>query len=94
MADDGARPGQGMAPPGGPGQGNVLAERFLANDDFHALYDAALEDLRTALYASGEAQEILDTWVAVLTDQASDLVPAETIESEASAIAEYVTPIR
>lgn len=90
---DGARaPG---AAAGGPGanRGNVLAERFLANEEFAGLVDAASARLRAALYESGAAREILDDRAAVLLDQASDLVSAETIEAEVAHIAGYVTTV-
>jgi spore coat protein CotH len=90
----GAMPGGAM--PGGQGGaggrgGNILAERFKANADFNALYEQAVSDLRTALYASGDAQQILDSWTAVLSAQASDLVSQDTITSEAASIATYFT---
>ena len=82
------------AMPGGPGGGrggNILAERFKANSDFNAMYEQALTDLRAELYASGEAQSILDTWTTVLTEQAGDLVGADTVTAEAKTIAEHFT---
>jgi spore coat protein CotH len=94
----GVVPGDGMpagAIPGGQGGGarggNILAERFKANADFNALYEQALTDLRTQLYASGDAQQILDSWTAVLSAQAGDLVSQDTITSEAAAVAKYFT---
>jgi spore coat protein CotH len=85
----------GGAMPGGAGGGgrggNILAERFKANADFNALYEKALTDLRAELYASGEAQTILDTWTSVLTEQAGDLVSADTVAAEAKAIADQFT---
>ena len=80
----------GQGGPGGRG-GNILAERFKANTDFNALYEQAVTDLRTELYASGDAQQILDSWTAVLSAQASDLVSQDTITSEAASIAKYFT---
>ena len=68
-------------------RGNVLAERFLDDDAFEALYTERLAELRQTLYADGAAQEVLTRWTDLLTEQASDLVSAETIESEAAAIA-------
>ncbi|MGB9357685.1 MAG: CotH kinase family protein [Acidimicrobiia bacterium] len=93
-APSGAAPG-GMTPDqdavGGPGGGrvqpNVLVDRFLANPEFAALYDQALVDLDAALYESGDASEVLATWVAVLST--SDLVDADTIAVEAAAISRY-----
>jgi spore coat protein CotH len=82
----GGGPG-GPGRPGGFGGGNVLAERFLANADFHARYDSAMATLRQTLYTSGAAQSILDRWVALLKAQAGELVPAQTVDTEAAAIA-------
>jgi spore coat protein CotH len=80
---------------GGPGGGmqrsNILRDRFLADDSFAVMYEQALVDLRAELYAGGTATAILDEWVAVLTNDAADLVDAATVEREASAIAEYFT---
>lgn len=71
---------------GGFGGSNVLVERFKANEDFNALYEQASVDLEEQLFTSGTAQEVLDGWVAVISDQASDLVDAETLETEAAQI--------
>lgn len=86
------------APGGGPGGGggggfgraNPLVERFHATEAFEKLYDEQLETLRTKLFDSGRAQEILDARAQVLLDQATDLVDADTIQSEADAIAEVL----
>ena len=93
-APGGAAPG-GVAPDqdavggadGGRVQPNVLVDRYLANPEFAALYDQALVDLDAALYESGNASEVLATWVAVLST--SDLVDADTIAVEAAAISRY-----
>lgn len=93
MADgsfpDGGFPGGGQG--GGFEQSNVLVDRFLANTEFAALYESKLAELTDAFYTSGAAQQILDTWVATLTEQATDLVAADTITAEAAAIAEQFT---
>lgn len=68
------------------GGSNVLSSRFLATEEFTALYDQALADLTEALYTSGTADEIVSTWADVLTDQAGDLVDASTVESEAATL--------
>lgn len=97
----GPRPGGGNPPQGGGGNGgpqggmgreqaNVLVDRFLADADFNARYVQAAADLRAELIDSGAAQGILDDWVAVLTAQASDLVPAATVDSEAAALEAYL----
>ncbi|MFK8025071.1 MAG: CotH kinase family protein [Ilumatobacter sp.] len=66
--------------------GNVLSERFLADDAFTAMYSEALVELSASMYESGTAADIVATWTAVLTEQASDLVDASTIQAEADAI--------
>lgn len=92
---EGATPPDGVMPdgamPGGMGArgGNPLAERFLETASFSALVDAETERLTAELYDSGEAQAILDEWVSVLSEQASDLVPTGAIESEAETISAY-----
>lgn len=77
---------------GGPGsQSNPLVRRFQENEEFAALIDAASARLRTELIDSGYASEALAEWTAVLLDQASDLVDAETIRSESDAVARALT---
>jgi len=77
---------------GGAGMGgNVLSEKFMANEQFAALVTQATTALRAELYSSGTAQQILDTWTATLLAQATDVVPAETIDSESSSLAAYFT---
>lgn len=94
----GQTPAAGQAPGadggalrGFPGRlrSNVLVERFHANPEFEALYEAKLEELRGTLYRSGAAAQILERWVAVLESQASDLVSATTVQDEAAAIAAH-----
>lgn len=101
---DDATAGQGGRGPGGMGGGgmggagggmggrggNILSEKFMANADFEALYQEKLTALTAQLYTDGAAQEILDRWVGVL-QQATDLVPAETITAEAENIATQFT---
>jgi spore coat protein CotH len=83
----GARPGAGGGRPGGgAAASNVLAERFQQTASFQALYEDALAGLRASLYDSGAAQADIDRWQALLTEQASDLVDAATIEQEAEAV--------
>jgi spore coat protein CotH len=71
------------------GGGNILSERFLENDDFAALVDAASAELTASLYDSGRAQELLDAWSATLESQASDLIDAATLQSDADSVAAY-----
>lgn len=82
-AGDGAAVAGGPAGRGGDGS-NVLAERFRADADFAALYEAALADLEAELFTSGHAQDVLEAWVATLSG--SDLIDAETLAAEAAAI--------
>ena len=88
----GGRPGAG-GPAGGRGaessRTNVLVQRFSADAGFQALVDQAYIDLRASLYGSGAAQQVLDTWVDVLSGQAADVVDAGTIRSEAADVASY-----
>ncbi len=89
----GQRPAGAAAVGGGGGArgGNILAERFAQNTDFAAMTTAATADLRAQLYTSGVAQQILDSWTAVLTESAADLVAADVIASEAATVAGYFT---
>lgn len=77
-------------PEGGPGGmrggSNVLVERFTAVEEWADLVEQAKADLVEELYDSGYAEEVLDQWVTVLTEQAGDLVDAATVEEEADAI--------
>jgi len=81
------RPEGGGAGPGGFGRSNPLVERFHADDGFQALYEERLADLRAELFDGGRAQEILDARASVLVEDAADLVDADTVQSEADAIA-------
>jgi spore coat protein CotH len=84
--DANRRPGQAFGP---RGKSNILVERFHANPDFEALYKEKLVELTGQLYDSGAAQDVLDEWVQVLKDQASDLVDPSTVDLEAAKIASY-----
>ena len=81
---DGERP-EGM-PEGGPGGSNVLVERFTAVTEWADLVEQAKADLTEELVGSGYAEEVLDQWAAVLTEQAGDLVSSDTVQQEADAI--------
>ena len=80
---DGERPDVGGGRMGGS---NVLVERFTAVEEWSDLVDQAKADLTEELFDSGYADEVLDQWVSVLTDQAGGLVDADTVEQEADAI--------
>lgn len=75
---------------GGFGGGNnPLVSRFTANTDWAGLIDATTTELRGSLFVSGDATSILENWTTLLTEQATDLVTVETIESEAATIAAF-----
>lgn len=86
----GARPGgaqPGGAQPGGaqPGGGsNVLSTRFLSIDEFAQMYTDASDELTETLFTSGTADDIVATWVEVLTGQ--DIVDSATVQADAAAI--------
>ena len=84
----GGAPGRGGGGgfPGGFGRSNILAERFHANADFEARYEAELTRLRAELYGGDVADAIVDRWVSTLTAGAADLVSSETITEEAASI--------
>jgi spore coat protein CotH len=84
----------GSVPDGAPGRfgrGNILVERFHADAGFEARYQERLVELRAELYASGLGTTILETWVTMLSADATHLVDAATIEQEAAAIAAQLT---
>lgn len=87
---DGAAQDGGMGG-GMGGRDNPLVTRFLADDDFAAAYESATDELTASVYESGDAQEYLDGLVETLTDQASDLVDADTIASEAEDLSAQLT---
>ncbi len=43
--------------------------------------------LKSRLFESGSAAEILGTWVVLLKEQAADLVDTATVDQEAAAVA-------
>lgn len=71
---------------GGMGGSNVLVERFLANAEFTALYEAELERLEAELIDSGLAQEQLGAWTDLLLTQATTLVQEATVTEESEAL--------
>jgi spore coat protein CotH len=75
----------------GHGKANILVTRFHANAEFQALYVERLAELKESLYGSGDAAGVLDRWVALLEEQASDLVDPATVQQEAAKIAAYFT---
>ncbi|BAN00870.1 CotH kinase family protein [Ilumatobacter coccineus] len=90
----GGRPGDvgGVGGPGG--QANVLVDRFMAVDDFAALYTAATDELREDLFASGTVDEVIANWADLLIIDASDLVSEATVTTEAAALIAYADRVR
>ena len=78
-------PSGGMAG-GMGGRSNVLVERFTSVEEWADLVEEAKADLAAELYDSGYAEEVLDRWSTLLTEQAGDLVDAATVQEEADAI--------
>ena len=73
---------------GGPGgRSNILVERFLATDEFAALYAEAQETLQAELVDSGIAADALQEWTQVLIDDAADLVTVDVIQQESDDLA-------
>lgn len=73
---------------GGPGgRSNILVERFLATDEFAALYAEAQETLQAELVDSGVAADALQEWTQVLIDDAADLVTVDVIQQESDDLA-------
>jgi spore coat protein CotH len=91
-ADGQAPNGPGGRGPGGAfGRGNILVERFHANAEFEAMYQGQLTALRASLYASGEAEQILESWTDTLVAHATDLVAEDVIRQEAESIGQQFT---
>ncbi len=76
----------GMGGPGPTGGSNVLVERFTAVEEWADLVEQQKADLTEELYTSGYAEDVLDQWVEVLTEQAGDLVDTDTVQAEGDAI--------
>ncbi|NLO27267.1 MAG: hypothetical protein GX113_03670 [Actinobacteria bacterium] len=73
------------------GKSNKLVERFHADSELQALYEERLATLKAQLFDSGVAADVLARWVSLLETQASDLVDAATVQSEAAKISSYFT---
>lgn len=80
--------GGGVGGPGG--RTNVLVERFTAVEEWADLVEQAKADLAEELYDSGYAEDVLDQWVRVLTEQAGDLVDPDVVQEEADAVREVI----
>jgi spore coat protein CotH len=81
-----ANGGQAGGGRGGMSMNNPLSTAFLANTEWKALYDAAAAKLKADLIDSGTLATTVDQWTSTITADASDLVPAATVTSEADKI--------
>ena len=81
---------RGVGGPGGFGT-NILVTRSETYPGFTDLVASETTRLRSELYESGKAAEILARWVDLLKSQASDLVSEETITSESESISQQFT---
>jgi spore coat protein CotH len=92
LGPGGARGGMGGGG-GGPGGGgsrtNALLQRFTAVPAFAALVAAATADLTGTLYASGAAETALARWVQLLQSQASGLVTAQEVATDAARVRSF-----
>jgi spore coat protein CotH len=70
---------------------NILVTRSDTFPGFTDLVASETVRLRTELFASGKAAEILSRRVELLRSEASDLIDDETLASESDAIAKYFT---
>ena len=87
---DGNFPGNGNNPGQGGGFGggsNILVQRFLADEEWNALYAQKLVSLRASLYSSGTAADILDVWRATVGQ--TGLVDDSVLDAESLAISIY-----
>jgi spore coat protein CotH len=103
---EGFEPGQppeGVTPGGAPtgptaggaggsfgGGNNALVNRFLAVEEFQALYEQAGDDLAAELVDSGFLADTIEAEATVLREQAADLVDDATIDAEAEAVGNAV----
>jgi spore coat protein CotH len=71
----------------GPPNANVLSRRFLEIDAYKTSLEERTSELKAQLLDSAVATELLADWAELLRTQASDLVDAQTIETEAQRIA-------
>lgn len=86
---DGQQPGDPVGMAGTKGKENPLSTAFLANTEWKALYEKVKTELQADLIDDGSLTETVDTWSQLVTAGASDLVPAETITSEADHVRSY-----
>jgi len=70
------------------GRSNVLVERFLAVDEWNALYEEKVAQLQAELYDGGVAQGVLDQWSTIVASSA--LVDDATIAGDAERISQQL----
>ena len=87
--------GPGGFPGGGPGGGpmgrnNPLVTRFMGIATFSDMVTAAKAELKAKLFTDGAAAESLAQWSALISEQASDVVDAATVQADAAGISKYL----
>ncbi|WP_137769047.1 CotH kinase family protein [Brachybacterium sp. SGAir0954] len=87
---DGDTDAQGGGGGGGMGGSNILSERFLAESTFADLYEETLASVEEAVYTSGTASDRLETLIALLKAEASDLVDSADVDSDGEAISAVI----
>ena len=86
----GAGPG-GQTPGGMNATDNPLVTRLEALDDFAATLEQTQNELAAELITSGRAEEILNSYVALLTSQGGDLISVADVESDAASISSQLS---
>ncbi len=87
---DGDTDAQGSGGGGGMGGSNILSERFLAESTFADLYEQTLASVEEAVYTSGAASDRLETLIALLKADASDLVDSVDVDSDGETISAVI----
>lgn len=81
-------------PQGGFGGGmtgsNILETRFRASEQFSQMYDQAYARLQVSLIDSGFALDTLNRYADLLLTEGSELISAETVESDRARIESYL----
>lgn len=82
--------GETAGGPGGPGAmgGNQLAERFLASEAFHALYEQEYWQLVEQMYASGLAEQLIDGLAASVPT--SDGLTADALQQDLDTMRQWI----
>jgi spore coat protein CotH len=71
---------------------NILTVRFKANNEFAAMITAETLTLTAEIIDSGVADDVLGEWTQLLEQDATALVPLETIRDESQRVATFFAP--